>query len=96
MPRQSTRLANLTNLTTVYASYNAITSLTPLSGLPNLLALDVRGNAYTDITPLVNNAGIGSGDHVYVSLLASGACAAQAANLSALTTRGVNLTEDCP
>jgi len=62
-----TPLAGLTNLQQMGLRYNQITDLSPLSGLMNLGYLDLTGNDIADIAPLVSNAGLGSGDEVWLT-----------------------------
>ena len=57
--------------------------------------LRLRGNDIGDLTPLVANPGLGAGDAVYLGGNPID-CAAQAANIEALRSRGVQLDLDCP
>ena len=58
-------LSNLTNLTWLTLDDNSITVST-LSGLTNLRNLDLGNNSISDLSPLVANTGLGSGDEVDV------------------------------
>lgn len=84
----------VTGLTDLQLGSSAITTLAGVECLGALSTLDFSNNQITDLTPLVDNAGLDSGDIV------SGKgnpldCAAQAANIDALLARGVNLVTDC-
>ena len=73
-------LSELTSLTTLYLenilsippipglvlSTNSIVDISPLSGLTNLTELRLQNNSITDLSPLVANTGLGSGDDVDV------------------------------
>ena len=57
-------VVGLTNLTTLYLDSNNISDISPLAGLANLTELSLRGNStISDISPLVENTGLGSGDY---------------------------------
>jgi C1A family cysteine protease len=60
------RIAELTNLSQLFLAGNGIEDIGPVSGLQNLAEIDLEGNQIADISALVNNAGIGSGDTVWV------------------------------
>jgi|GEM_PF-6876427 len=60
-------LAGLTNLTTLYLDTNQISDITALVGLTNLATLYLNTNQISSISALVANAGINSGDHVYLN-----------------------------
>ena len=73
-------LSELTSLTTLYLenilsippipglvlSTNSIVDISPLSGLTNLTELRLQNNSIPDLSPLVANTGLGSGDDVDV------------------------------
>ena len=73
-------LSDLTNLTTLYLenilsippipglvlSNNSIVDISPLIGLINLTELRLQNNTISDLSPLVVNTGLGSGDEVNV------------------------------
>jgi hypothetical protein len=62
--------------------------LTPLTGLTQLTSLILASNPITDLTPLVDNAGLDAGD--YVSLDDTPfSCATEKPKLQALSDRGV-------
>ena len=61
----------------------------------NIEKIRLEENALTDLTPLVQNPGIGAGDTVDISDNPLD-CDTQAANLDALNNAGVVLTSDCP
>lgn len=73
-----------------------ITDITPLSGLTQLRVLDLQNNLINDISPLVDNSGLASGDSVDLrdNPLDTGDCS----NILALTSRGVAVQHDvtCP
>jgi len=60
-------LASLANLTVLYLNNNGISDLSYLSGLTGLARLYLYSNQISDIEPLVDNAGISSGDEVDLS-----------------------------
>jgi internalin A len=62
-----TPLAGLNNLQQLNLHWNQIEDLSPLSGLLNLSSLDLEGNSVADISALVANAGLGSGDEVWLT-----------------------------
>jgi len=57
-------LSGLTNLTGLGLTWNQIVDISALSGLINLTRLYLDNNQISDIAPLVDNAGIDSGDIV--------------------------------
>ena len=58
-------LSRLTKLTTLHLEDNSISNLTPLSGLTKLTTLSLQGiQQNLDISPLVSNTGLGTGDIV--------------------------------
>ncbi|MCD4819473.1 MAG: leucine-rich repeat domain-containing protein [Candidatus Cloacimonetes bacterium] len=59
-------LTSLTNLTGLELNNNQISDISVISGLTNLTSLGVHGNQITDIYPLVENAGLGSGDVLFL------------------------------
>ena len=60
-------VAGLTNLTHLgFAANNAISDVSALVGLTNLTAMWLNGNSISDLSPLVANTGLGSGDTVNV------------------------------
>jgi Leucine-rich repeat (LRR) protein len=62
-----TPLAGLTGLTDLWLDFVYIEILTPLANLPNLEVLSLAGNyIINDISPLINSAGLGQGDYVYL------------------------------
>ena len=86
-------LSGLTNLTELYMHRNKIVDISALSNLTNLTLLYLSSNQIVDIVPLVNNAGIDSGDDVDLSynqlLLQSGS--PDMLDIEALQRRGVNV-----
>ena len=59
-------LAGLTNLTGLRLDDNSISNISPLAGLTRLSELYLENNAISDLSSLVNNMGLGNGDHVNV------------------------------
>ena len=57
-------LAGKANLTIVYLNYNDITDVTALQGATAIQRLYLDFNSIVDISPLVANAGLGSGDEL--------------------------------
>jgi hypothetical protein len=62
-----TPLSNLINLSTLNLKSNYINDISALSGLENLSKLFISGNHISDIYPLVENAGLGENDSLYIS-----------------------------
>ena len=89
------RMQSLTALQLLELEGNEISLLAPLSGLTSLSLLDLSNNQISDLAPLVANAGIGSGDYVYVYDNPIDEVA-QAENIAALCDRGVLLDPFCP
>lgn len=50
-----------------FINSNAISNLSPLSGLTHLTRLHLDGNSITDLSPLVANTGFGQGAEIVVS-----------------------------
>ena len=86
-------LSGLTKLITLGLHENQIADVTALSGLTNLTTLYLNSNYITDMQPLLDNLGIGSGDHVDVCRnyldLTGGSEDMQA--ITTLQARGVDL-----
>ena len=61
-----TPLSGLTSLEWLWLSGNSIGDVSALSGLTSLETLSLASNSISDLAPLVANAGLGSGDRVYV------------------------------
>ncbi|UCD36850.1 MAG: hypothetical protein JSW54_08390 [Fidelibacterota bacterium] len=57
-------VAKLTDLQSFIAADNEISDLTFLSGLTNIAVLVLNKNNIKDLTPLINNPGLGEGDRV--------------------------------
>lgn len=60
-------LAGLSGLTTLLMNDNNLDDLSGLAGLANLYCVGLRSNEITDLSALVSNAGIGTGDWVWVT-----------------------------
>ena len=85
-------LIGLTSLTILYVSGNPITDIGPLSGLTNLVMLRIDElPGLTDIQPLLNNTGLGTGDAVILRNT-NVSCT----DVAALRAKGVGLDSDCP
>ena len=59
-------LSGLTRLELLDLDRNSISDVSALSGLASLETLSLASNSISDLAPLVANAGLGSGDRVYV------------------------------
>ena len=59
-------VSGLTNLISLSLWRNQISDISQVSGLTNLTALYLYSNQISDIYPLVENTGLGSGDHLYL------------------------------
>ena len=70
-----------------------ISDLTGLEGATNLTRLDLEGNSISDISPLVSNTGLGSGDSVYVRGNPLSIASVQT-HIPALKSRGVRVDFD--
>ena len=62
--RDLTGLAHAINLTELNLQGNDVSDIRLLTGLTKLTRLLLAGNRISDISPLVQNTGLGSGDHV--------------------------------
>jgi internalin A len=85
-------LAPVSTLTTLDLDHNAITDVSALEGLTALGLLDLSANfSLSDVQPLLDNAGLGSGD--LVDLWDTGvACP----DVNALRAKGVTVDSGCP
>ncbi len=85
-------LSGLTSLTELDLTSNSIGDIDALSGLTSLTILDLTNNPnLTNIQPLLDNTGLGAGDHVllrstYVSCT----------DVVALQDKDVSVFSDCP
>ncbi len=86
-------LVGLTNLIDVWLDYNQISDISPLAGLTNLEWLYLQFNQISDVGALVANAGVGSGDTVW---LQSNPLSRQAlcTDIPAIEARGASVTND--
>jgi internalin A len=87
-------LAGMTKLQQVSVADNQVSDLTPLQGLTLLREVVLVGNQVQDLSPLVKNASFAKGASLYVQKNPYD-CAAQAANVSDLQGRGVEVFSDC-
>lgn len=90
-----TPLSNMTLLSDLNAEVALLGDVGPLSVLTELTSLNLSSNEITDITPLVENPGIGDGDEVSIMQNPID-CLDQASNIQALRDRGVILDTNCP
>lgn len=83
-------LNGMTNAAELYIGSNQITSLAPLGGLPYLHIVHAPFNQIADLQPLVDNAGFGAGDELYLrgNPLSTTATTVQ---IPALEAKGVNV-----
>lgn len=72
-----------------------LTDASVVSGLTNLKTLSLAVNGLSSLAPLLDNAGLGSGDANDVSQNPFD-CAAQANNVAILVGRGAAVTTGCP
>jgi hypothetical protein len=87
-------LSNLNSLSKLDLSSSNVTDIAPLSNPVGLAIVDLSWNKITDLGPLVDNQGIGAGDHISVKHNWLD-CTEQSANIQALRDRGVDLDTDC-
>jgi hypothetical protein len=83
-------LSSLSSLTYLDLYDNYISDISPLSGLTSVTYLDLGLNYIQDIQPLVANAGLGSGDNIYLydnPLTCTSCCD----HITALTDRGASV-----
>ena len=59
-------LANLSNLKEIHVHHNNISDISSLAGLTNLEKLQLSHNNISDISPLLDNAGLPSGDQLWL------------------------------
>ncbi|NUN94983.1 MAG: leucine-rich repeat domain-containing protein [Candidatus Omnitrophica bacterium] len=86
-------LADLSQLTDLNLEWNQIIDISPLAGLTNLRGLLLSKNRITDLQALVENAGLSSGDVVYL-LWNNLFCSAVNQQIPLLQSRGVNVYGD--
>lgn len=88
--------ATLTELTHLSLQDNAVTDVHPLQNLTGLSELSLSGTAVTSVAPLVLNQGLSNGDKVDLTK-APLDCPTEAANVKALSDRGVMIIGNpCP
>lgn len=84
-------LSGLTALQFLFLHNNSITDVSPLQGLTRLAYIDLEGNpSLSNIQPLLNNTGLGSGDEVLI-----GSTAVACTDVAALEAKGVTVSSDC-
>jgi len=72
-----------------------LTDASVVAGLINLKTLSLRSNGIANLAPLLNNAGLGSGDTIDLGLNPFD-CATQAGSIATLVGRGAMVTTGCP
>ena len=72
-------------------SSNRISNISALSGLTNLTVLDLSGNRVSNLSPLVSNTGLGTGDTVYLGGNSLLSYPSIYTHIPALKTRGVTV-----
>jgi len=87
--------SNLKSLEILGFTVGYVTSLAPLIPVESLVEIWADYNLITDLTPLVDNPGIGEGDYVNV-LWNPIDCTEQAVTIAELKARGVDLDIQCP
>jgi len=87
-------LAALTDLRHLVLHGNRVSDIGVLQGMTELTFLHLNNNRVSDILPLVNNAGLGTGDRVYLqgNPLSAASCGT---HIPALEDRGVTVLSDC-
>ena len=86
----------LASLKTLVAFGNEITDLSALANLNLLEWISLASNQVGDLTPLVTNSGVGSGDSIILIQNSVLNCQSQEANLQSLRGRGAVVHSDCP
>jgi internalin A len=89
-----TGVTNMTKLTYLDLAFNQVADIAPLQGLINLQTLFLNLNPVTNITPLVNNAGIATGDTIGL-FGTSLSCATEGPKVTTLIGRGATVTSPC-
>jgi len=85
-------LSNMIALTDVDLGDNLLTDIGGIAALPELSLVMLMGNAtLSDISALLNNPGIGTGDGVDLR-----GTAVSCVDVTALQAKGVNVSSDCP
>lgn len=93
--RRELPLSALSGLQYVTLSNAGFVDSTAVASWTSLAQLYVNSCAVTDLTPLVDNSGLGSGDYVYLYSNAFD-CAGQASKVQTLKGRGVYVYSTCP
>ncbi len=85
-------LSGLTSLTFLSLATNSITDISALSGLTSLSSLYLNSNVnLSNIQPLLDNTGLGTGDRVFLRGANVGC-----ADVAALEAKGVTVDSNCP
>lgn len=85
-------LAGLTALRSIAVNNTSVADLTPLQALPAIQYLNLGQNpGLSDIQPLLDNAGIGTGDYVLL-----GGTSVACADVTALEAKGATVQSTCP
>lgn len=85
--------SDLAGLEGLDASERGIADLTGIEQCPDIIWLDLSGNQVVDISPLVNNSGLGTGDEVWLdgNLLALWEGAKDLNDIRTLENRGITV-----
>ncbi len=84
-------LNGVTSLTSLRLQFNSITDISALSGLTNLSRLGLNNNPdLTDIQPLLDNTGLGTGDRVFLA-----GTNVSCADVASLEAKGVTVGHTC-
>ena len=88
-------LSSLVHFIVLSLDYNQISDMSPLSDLVHLMVLDLNYNQISDLQPLALNAGMDSGDNLFVenNPLSATSCTT---HIPVLESRGVYVFHDCP
>jgi hypothetical protein len=85
-------VSNFPNLESLEVRRLGLSDITPLRTLTELFELGLEENNIADITPLVENTGIGQGDEIYLSENLLDVTGDDKADIDALIARGVTVT----
>jgi len=85
-------ISGMTNLQHTFLNDNSLTDLTHLQDKAQIVRIDLRGNpSLSNIAPLIANAGIGSGDDIFLN----GTAVDCFADVPALVATGATVWSDC-
>ena len=90
--RDISAISGLASLRELDLTFNSISDIGALSGLTSLMSLLLSANSdLTDIQPLLDGAGLGAGDRVYLQ-----STDVSCTDVGALQDKGVTVVSDCP